>query len=64
MPLRRDGDSMGFRVDPKDFAPDETLVVQTHSARGNPREGYGGSVGVIRGRVAPCVLVPVGLPLP
>ncbi|MFI6456315.1 hypothetical protein ACIBF6_32725 [Streptosporangium amethystogenes] len=58
MPLRRAGDSMSFWIDPKDLGPDETLVVQMHSARNDTSESYGGSVGVIRGSVASCVLVP------
>jgi hypothetical protein len=64
MPLRRVRDSMDFWVDPKDFEPDETLVVEMHSARNNPSKSNGGSVGVIRGPVAPCVLVPSNLPSP
>ncbi|MEV0591759.1 hypothetical protein [Nonomuraea cavernae] len=58
MPLRRAENSMDFWIDPKDLGPDETLVVQMHSANGDPAKGNGGRVGVIRGPVAPCELVP------
>jgi hypothetical protein len=58
MPLRHAEDSMDFWIDPKDFGPDETLVVQMHSANGHPAKSNGGSVSVIRGPVAPCELVP------
>lgn len=58
MPLRRAEKSMDFWIDPKDLGPDETLVVQMHSANGDPAKGNGGGVGVIRGPVAPCELVP------
>ncbi|MFC4008620.1 hypothetical protein ACFOY2_15425 [Nonomuraea purpurea] len=58
MPLRQAEDSMDFWIDPKDFAPDETLVVQMHSANGDPAKSNGGILGVIRGPVAPCELVP------
>ncbi|SEU27568.1 hypothetical protein [Nonomuraea wenchangensis] len=57
MPLRR-LDGPDFWIDPKDFGPDETLVVVMHSADGDPAKSNGGSVGVIRGAVAPCELVP------
>ncbi|MGW4968241.1 hypothetical protein ACWEPL_64495 [Nonomuraea sp. NPDC004186] len=58
MPLRRAEDSRDFWIDPKDFGPDETLVVVMHSANGDLNKSYGGGVGVIRGPVAPCELVP------
>ncbi|MEU4508428.1 hypothetical protein AB0G05_02930 [Nonomuraea wenchangensis] len=57
MPLRR-SDGPGFWIDPRDFGPDETLVVVMHSAAGDPAKSNGGGVGVIRGPVAPCELVP------
>jgi len=57
MPLRR-MDSGDFWINPKDIGPDETLVVKMHSANGDPAKSHGGSVGVIRGPVAPCELVP------
>ncbi|WP_188196725.1 hypothetical protein [Nonomuraea sp. SYSU D8015] len=58
MPLRHTEDSPGFRIDPKDIGPDETLVIQMHSANGDPAKSNGGSVAVIRGPVASCELVP------
>ncbi|WP_433515423.1 hypothetical protein ACQP2T_07260 [Nonomuraea sp. CA-143628] len=58
MPLRQAEDSRDFWIDPKDFGPDETLVVQMHSANGDVAKSNGGSVSVIRGSVAPCELVP------
>ncbi|MGW0203261.1 hypothetical protein [Nonomuraea sp. NPDC003201] len=58
MPLRQAEDSRDFWIDPKDFGPDETLVVVMHSANGDLNKSYGGGVGVIRGPVAPCELVP------
>ncbi|GAA1737833.1 RNA polymerase sigma factor [Nonomuraea bangladeshensis] len=57
MPLRQ-LDGPGFWIDPKDFGPDETLVVVMHSANGDPAKSNAGGVGVIRGPVAPCELVP------
>ncbi|WP_431934055.1 hypothetical protein [Nonomuraea jabiensis] len=58
MPLRPAEDSRDFSIDPKDFGPDDTLVVQMHSANGDLTKSNGGSVSVIRGPVAPCELVP------
>lgn len=61
MPLRQAEDSSDFWIDPKDFGPDETLVIQMHSANGDVAKSNGGSVSVIRGPVAPCELVPAQL---
>ncbi|SPL88103.1 unnamed protein product [[Actinomadura] parvosata subsp. kistnae] len=57
MPFRRMNGS-GFWINPKDLGPDETLVVDTHSANGDLAKNHGGSVGVIHGPVATCELVP------
>jgi hypothetical protein len=57
MPLRQEEYS-SFWIDPKDFGPDETLVLQMHSANGDVAKSNAGSVSVIRGPVAPCELVP------
>ncbi|MEU7895747.1 hypothetical protein AB0B45_23185 [Nonomuraea sp. NPDC049152] len=56
-PLKDTEEYGTFWIDPKDLGPDETLVVVMHSSQNDLSKSSGGSVGVMRGPVAPCVPV-------
>ncbi|GAA3659375.1 hypothetical protein GCM10022224_023500 [Nonomuraea antimicrobica] len=58
-PLQDTGEYGTFLIDPKSLEPDETLVVVMHFNQNDPSKGFGGSTGIIRGPVTPCVPTPM-----